>query len=73
MSSSYFTFLNFRKNIRINIFITIHYLKHFYLVGTPLIFAFLVLSGLRPVMAPRGHSSEAEESLTTGHAGRRQK
>ena len=27
----------------------------------------------RPVVAPRGHSSEAEEFLTTGHAGRRQK
>ena len=33
----------FRKNIRINIFITIKYLKHFYLIP-PLIFAFLVLS-----------------------------
>ena len=32
MSSSYFTFLNFKKNIRINIFITIQYFKHFYLV-----------------------------------------
>ena len=32
MSSSYFTFLNFKKKIRINIFITIQYLKHFYLV-----------------------------------------
>ena len=31
MSSSYFTFLNFKKNIRINIFITIQYFKHFYL------------------------------------------
>ena len=27
----------------------------------------------RPVVAPPGHSSEAEEFLTTGHAGRRQK
>ena len=31
MPSSYFTFLNFEKNIRINIFITIQCLKHFYL------------------------------------------
>ena len=30
--SSYFTFLNFEKNIRINIFITIQYLKHFNLI-----------------------------------------
>ena len=44
MSSSYFTFLNFKKNIRINIFITIQYLKHFELFGSPLIFPFLVLS-----------------------------
>ena len=29
--SSYFTLFNFEKNIRINIFITIQYLKHFYL------------------------------------------
>ena len=36
-SSSYFTFLNFQKNIRINIFITI-------LFGSPLIVAFVVLS-----------------------------
>ena len=43
MSSSYFTFLNFKKNIRINIFITIQYLKTL-LFGPPLIFAFLVLS-----------------------------
>ena len=31
MTSSYFTFLNFEKKIRINIFITIQYIKHFYL------------------------------------------
>ena len=43
MSSSYFTFLNFKKNIRINIFITIQYLKHFYLVP-PLIVASSVVS-----------------------------
>ena len=30
--SSYFTLPNFEKNIRINIFITIQYLKHFYLI-----------------------------------------
>ena len=32
MSSSYFTFINLKKNIRFNIFITIQHLKHFYLV-----------------------------------------
>ena len=31
MLSSYFTFLRFETNIRINIFITIQYIKHFYL------------------------------------------
>ena len=41
--SNYFTFLNFENNIRINIFITIEYLKTL-IFDTPLIFAFLVLS-----------------------------
>ena len=30
--SSYFTFFNLEKKVRINIFITIQYLKHFYLI-----------------------------------------
>ena len=43
MPSSYFTFLNFEKNIIINIFITIQYLLKTLLFDPPLIFAFLVL------------------------------
>ncbi len=45
--SSYFTFLNFKKNIIINIFITIQYLKHFYLIP-PLIFTFVLLVSQSP-------------------------
>ena len=43
--SSYFTLLNLEKNIRINILITIQYLKHFCLIPPPppVIFAFVLL------------------------------
>ena len=46
--SSYFTLLNFEKNIRINILITIQYLKHFYLIPPPVIFAFVLLVSQSP-------------------------